>query len=51
VPLICLLHSTVISLISGYHYHPSVMHLFTHQGISLGQEIAHTHTHTVYKNV
>jgi len=33
----------VISLVSEYHHHPSVMHLSTHQGISLGQKVAHVH--------
>jgi len=26
-----------------YHHHPSVKHLSTHQGISLGQKIVHVH--------
>ena len=34
-------HSTVFSLVSEYHHHPSVMHSSTHQGISLGQKIVH----------
>jgi len=33
----------VISSVSEYHHHPSVMHLSTHQGISLGQKIIHVH--------
>jgi len=33
----------VISLVSEYHHHPSVMHLSTHQDISLGQKIVHAH--------
>ena len=36
---VCLLHSIVISLVPEYHHHrPSVMHLSTNQGISLGQK-------------
>ena len=38
---VCLLHSLVISLVSGYHHHPSMMHLSTHQDISFGQKIVH----------
>jgi len=33
----------VISLVSEYHHHISVMHLSTHQDISLGQKIVHEH--------
>jgi len=38
-----LLHSIVISLVSKCHHHPSMMHLSTHQDISLGQKIVHVH--------
>jgi len=37
------LHSLVISLVSECHHHPSMMHLSTHQDISLGQKIVHVH--------
>jgi len=37
-PIVCLLHSIVISLVSEYHHHPSMMHLSTHQDMSLGQK-------------
>jgi len=40
---VCLLHSIVISLVSEYHHHPLMMHLSTHQDISLGQKIVHVH--------
>jgi len=40
---VCLQHSIVISLVSEYPHYPWVIHLFTHQGISLGQKIAHAH--------
>jgi len=33
----------VISLASEYYHHPSMMHLSTHQGISLRQKIVHIH--------
>jgi len=33
----------VISVVSEYHHHSSVMHLFTYQGISLGQKIVHVY--------
>jgi len=33
----------VISLVSECHHHPSMMHLFTHQDISLGLKIVHVH--------
>jgi len=38
-----LLHSIVISLVSECHHHPSMMHLSTHQDISLGLEIVHVY--------
>jgi len=38
-----LLHSIVISLVSECHHHPSMMHLSTHQVISLGQKVVHVH--------
>ena len=38
-----MLHSIVISLVSEYHHHLSVMHLSIHQDISLGQKIVHVH--------
>jgi len=38
-----LLHSRSISLVSKYHHHPSVRHLATHHGVSLGQKIARVH--------
>jgi len=31
------------SLVSECHYHPSMMHLSTHQDISLGLKIVHVH--------
>jgi len=40
---VCLLHSIIISLVSEQHHHPSMMHLSTHQGVSLGQKISHVH--------
>jgi len=40
---VCLLDSTVISLVSECHHHPSMMHLSTHQDISLGLKIVHLH--------
>ena len=43
-------HSTVISLFSEYHHHPSVRHLSTHQGISL-HLVKNLYTCTVQKNV
>ena len=40
----CLLHNIVISLVSKcHHHHPSMRHLATHQGISLGQKIVSSH--------
>jgi len=39
----CLLHSIPISFASQYHHYPSVEHLATHQGMSLGQKIIHVH--------
>ena len=33
----------VTSLVSEYHHHPAMMHLSTHQDISLGQRIVHVH--------
>ena len=44
-----LLHSIMISLVSEFHNHPSVRHLGTHQGISLGQEIVHLHS--IWSNI
>jgi len=47
---VCLLHSVVISLVSEYHHHSSMMHLSTHQDISLGLKIVRV-AYTIYKNI
>ena len=39
----CLLQSTTISLVSGYHHHPLVSHLPIHQDIWLDQKIVFVH--------
>ena len=47
---VCLLHIIVISLVSEYHHQPSMMHLSTHQDISLGLKIVHVHcTRTIFR--
>jgi len=39
----CLLHNIAISFVSEYDHHPSVRHVSTHQGISLGRKSVHVH--------
>jgi len=38
-----LLRNVAISFVSEYHNHPSVRHVSTHQGISLGHKTVHIH--------